>query len=134
MENDPTEVVLDQQAREAVHAARNAAQAVEVARQTQMNTAIESAAVAKQVDERRMGEIMRAQIVDVLASGTESDRAIVLARVPYICADIKEINANLKVLTETLSTYSVIKALVFGCAGLILTSVVGALIALVIMH
>lgn len=120
-----TEVTLDEQARQAVHAARNAAQAVEVARQTQFNT-------AKAVDEKRMGEIVRAQMADVLSSGTESERSIILARVPYICADIKEINASLKVITETMSTYPIVKALVFGFAGLILTSVVGALIALVV--
>lgn len=141
---EPTEpVVLDPAAREAVHAARDAAQAVEVARQSQMIQAAEDAAtkaatlaaqrVADQaLSETRLAEIIHRQMTEVLGAGTDSEKAIVLARVPYICADIKTINANLEVIKEALSTYPIVKTLVFGVVGLILTTFFGALIALVI--
>lgn len=66
--------------REAVHAAKNAAQLLEVARQQQIEN---------------LGDIVQARFEHVLSLGTESERAIILARVPYICQDIKEINVSL---------------------------------------
>lgn len=74
------EVILDPKSKEAVHAARNAAQALEVARQQQIDN---------------LPGIVQERLEHVLAQGTEAQRAIILARVPYICQDIKQINSTL---------------------------------------
>lgn len=133
-------VILDEKAREAVHAAKNAAQAIEIVRQEQVDKATDRAAEAaaervaeRLLDDERLSKIVHKQLVNVLSVGTDNERALVLARVPYICADIRSINVNLELLKTSLSTYPVVKSLVFGFAGLILTTVVGALIALVVI-
>ncbi len=144
-EIETPEVVLEPKAREAVHAARDAAYAVELARQVQIAKFVDEASqkateVAaarleeKIVDETRLSQIVRQQLINVLSKGTEQDRALILARVPYICQDIKNINANLEEIKGALSTYPLIRTLVFGFVGLILVSVVGALLTFVVMH
>ncbi len=141
MENKDQE--LPESSREAVHAAKNAAQAIELARQVQSHeTADKAAHIAadlaaakvqeKIIDREEMAVIIREQMISVLSSGSDHERELILARVPYICNDIKAINANIAKLTEVLGTYPVVKNLVFGGAGMILTAVVGALIALVV--
>lgn len=71
---------IPQASREAVHKARDAAQALEIARVTQAES---------------IGDIVQERFEHVLSQGTESQRAIILARVPYICQDIKAINVTL---------------------------------------
>ncbi len=83
---------LPDASRTAVHAARDAAQAVELAREIQTNRAAE-AAVSKVSQD--IGDILQNRIEHVLAKGTEQEKSIILARVPYICQDIKGINAAL---------------------------------------
>lgn len=65
---------------EAVHAARDAAQALEVAREQQV---------------QKLGNIVQERFERVLAFGTEQEKSMILARVPYICQDIKDINGTL---------------------------------------
>lgn len=79
--------------REAVHAAKDAAQAVEMAREVQTTRVAE--VTAQKVSEN-IGDILQSRIEHVLARGTETDKAIILARVPYICQDIKQINRALQ--------------------------------------
>ncbi len=149
------EIVLDQKAIEAVHAARDAAQAVETIRQIQIirladEASKKAAEIAsnrveeKLIDEQRMSEIVKTQVENVLAKGTEQDRAIILARVPYICQDIKKTDGRLEnieksvdQLTESLATFPLIQKLVFGLVGAILTGVFGVAgwtIFMVIQH
>ena len=118
---------LDQTSHDAVQAARKLQHAVELARQTQMER-------ASMDSEARMGEIFREQLVDVLSRGTEKDRALILARVPYICAEITGINHNLEIIKEKLVYAPLIQKLVFGMVTIILTAVVGALVALVVIE
>lgn len=118
----PTELTnLSDASREAVHTARDAAQALEVARQMQI------------IDRTEMAAIIREQLTAVLAGGSEHERELILARVPYICNDIKTINTNIAKLTDMLGTYPIIRNLVFGGAGMILTAVMSALIYLVVI-
>lgn len=135
---EPKETVLDPKAREAVHAARDAAHAIEMARQAQVHATekIEQ----KLVDEGRMAEIVHEQVTDVLSRGTESQRAIILARVPYICADITTIkktmentDAKLDLIAEKLVYVPMMQKLVFGLVSIILVAVAGALMGLVII-
>ncbi len=99
-------IILDDKAQEAIDAATNAAHTVEVVRQSQLDQASNNAAIKaadlaaenisnKIIDEQRMATIMREQMMNVLSQGTEKDRSIILARVPYICQEIKDINANI---------------------------------------
>ncbi len=84
---------LPEASHEAVHAARDAAQAVELARQLQTDKAAEAA--ANKITQN-MGDILQTRLEHVLARGTEQEKAIILARVPYICQDIKGINEALQ--------------------------------------
>lgn len=142
-------IVLDDKAREAVHAARNAAQAVEEARQTQLEAAAEfasqkAAALAadkisqKIVDEERMAHIIKEQVENVLARGTEQDKTAILVRVPYICQDIKEMKASIGAIEKNIEDkfvtryeFSPVRMLAYGVAGLLLTATVGAMVAAV---
>lgn len=141
---------LDDAAKEAVHAAKNAAQAVEVARQAQSETATQRAAeiastlavervTEKIIDEQRMGEVVRQQIEHVLSRGSEQQGALILARVPYICQDIKEmkaaiqgIEANIEDKFVTRYEFSPVRMLTYGIVGLLLTATIGAMVAAVL--
>lgn len=134
-------IILDDKAKEAVHAARDAAQAVEIVRQLQTehaaSVAAENAAKSvaqKMIDEQRMGEITYEQIMKALSMGSEKDRAIVLARVPYICSEITNINTALEEIKEILVYVPLIQRMVFGVAAIILLAVTGALVALVVIE
>lgn len=125
-----TDPILDEKERAAVHAQRDAAQAVEIVRKKQMVEAVQLA--TEQIPNKdEMAEVMREQFENVLAKGTEQEKSLILARVPYICQDIKNINARGERLEESmdkiqilLATYPLVSKLVFGFAGAILTGVV----------
>jgi len=103
----PEPIILDEKGRIAVHAARDAAYAVELARQVQAQELAKQAtdvaaeiASQKTVDEKRMAQIMREQVEHVLAMGTEQEKTMILARVKYVCQDIKEMKQILKEIME----------------------------------
>ncbi len=73
------------ESREAVHAVRDAQQQIELARQQQIVS---------------IGDMVQDRVENVLARGTEQEKAIILARVPYICQDIKGINSSLREIKE----------------------------------
>lgn len=132
-------IILDEKQREAVHAARNAAQAVEIARAQQIQE------VADRVtefipDENQMARIIREQVENVLAHGTEQDKSMILARVPYICQDIKDINArgerievSIEELKEKFSTYPLVKTIVFSFVAAVLLGVLGTAGTVILM-
>lgn len=133
MTDDP--VVLDQKEREAVHAAREAAQADLMARKVQIQE-VASKITENIPDEQRMAEVVREQVEHVLAKGTEQERAMIYARVPYICQDIKDIRksiegieANIEDKFVTRYEFSPVRMLAYGLAGLLLTATVGAMVA-----
>jgi hypothetical protein len=134
------EHILNAEARKAVHAIRDAAHATEVARQIQAEQATEQAAqiaaqtiAQKLVDEQRMGEITYEQVMKALSMGSEKDRAVVLARVPYICSEITNINKTLEEIKKAVIYVPLMQKMLFTTASMVLVSVVGALIALVVM-
>ena len=88
---------LPEDSHDAVHAARDHAQRVEMAREVQ--TTRVAKATADEVS-ANIGDIVRSNIEHVLAKGTEQEKSIILARVPYICQDIKAINSSLKEITH----------------------------------
>ena len=128
---DKSETILDQVARDAVSAAKNAAQAVEVARQVQMNLVKESE--KKIIDEERMGEIVGEQVLKVLSLGSDKDRALVLARVPYICQEIRDINASLQEIQKAVVYVPIMQRLVFGVVSIMLIAMASAIVALVVV-
>lgn len=142
---------LPEASHEAVHAARDAAQAIELSRQLQTEKAAE-AAVSKVTN--RMGDIMQERMEHVLAKGTEQDKAMILARVPFICQDIKSISFALREISQkmdqvkedldakdirnekkfvTQDQFSPFKWGVTLVASVVITTIVGALLALVIL-
>ncbi len=145
-------IILGEEAREAVHAARDAEQAKQLAQQAFIQEAADNAArVAtelatkrmseRMVDEDRMAAVVRKQMMDILSSGSDKERAIVLARVPYICQEIEQINTRgqriedaLVALNKILSNYPLVEKAVFGFIAMIVIAVVGAMIALVVIH
>ena len=150
MPPEHTKIDADIASAEAVHKAKNAAQAIETARALQINSAAESAAY--KVTET-MGAIVRDSVEHVLAKGTEQEKSIVLARVPYICQDVKAIFKALARIQEMMEQtkkdleakdekndkkyvnqdqFVPVKSLAYGFAGAILTAFSGGLIYLVL--
>lgn len=76
---------------------------------------------AKLLDEERLGEMIRKQMYDVLARGTEHEKAVILARVPYICQDIKNIDARLLSIEGNITwgVRIVIGAVIMAVLGLV---------------
>jgi hypothetical protein len=79
----PPELSLE--AKEAIHRAKNAAQAVEISRENQVQS---------------IADIVQERFEHVLSRGTEQEKSIILARVPYICQDIKQINSKFDTILE----------------------------------
>lgn len=105
--------------RNAVHAAKNAAQAVESAREAQLASAVASAVK---------------QAFNIEDTGGQK-RFVDVSRVPLICQAIIGIQQSLEAIERKMVTqdqFSPVKSLVYGVVGLILTAVVGALLALII--
>jgi len=130
--------LAESQSAEAINATKNAAEAIERARAAQL-------AAAVTVNEERMAIIVKHQVENVLASGSEQEKSIILARVPYICQDIRNINSRGERLEETLTELKQGLALlqqrsdlttkiVYGAVLIIVTGFLGALVALVIPH
>lgn len=97
MSTDPNYNDLPEASHDAVHAARDHAQKVEMAREVQ--TTRVAKATADEVS-ANIGDIVRYNIEHVLAKGTEQDKSIILARVPYICQDIKNIDKRLEKIVD----------------------------------
>jgi len=117
----------------AAHKAKSAAAAVELAREVQQKELIDR--VTKDiVGERRLAEVVKEQVENVLATGSEQEKTLVLARVPFICQDIKDIHSTLVKINEALRYMPLIQILVFGLVGMIVIAVIGALISLVILQ
>lgn len=154
MQADPQKTDAENASDAAVHAAKNAAQTVELARQLQVDNAAEHAATKIA---QNMGDIVQDRIEHVLARGTEQDKSIILARVPYICQDIKAINKALTNLVALIQQnrrdredkeeenearydkkyvnqdqFSPVKAIAYGFSGAILTAFMGGLLYLVL--
>lgn len=146
---------LPEESHEAVHAARDHAQKVEMAREVQ--TTRVARATAEEVS-ANIGDIVRTNIEHVLARGTEQDKSIILARVPYICQDIKSINGALDEIKKMMGQvkkdldekdartqvendkkyvnhdqFSPYKWTLTIIAGAVITGLVGAFMALVII-
>lgn len=143
MDTKPSYSDLPEASHEAVYAAKEAAKAVEVARQLQQQETAE-----------RMGDIMQERMEHVLAKGTEQEKSVILARVPYICQDIKGINITLKEILQKMDQVKIdldktsennekkyVTQDQFGpfkwaatlIASVVITSLVGAILALVIL-
>jgi hypothetical protein len=72
---------------------------------------------------------------------SESTRFVDVSRIPLLCASVIQINKTMSELSQkiddkyvTKESFEPVKTLVFGLVGLILTSVVLALLALVIIN
>ena len=127
------EITIDTKAQEAVDAQTTAAHAVEVVRQEQLAVAAAERAIEKRADEGRIAEIVKEQLENVLAAGSEQEKTFILARVKYVCQDIKDMKTTLQELTKLLATYPLVKTVVFSFIGLVLIAFIGAVISLVIM-
>lgn len=131
--------LAESQSMEAINAAKNAAEAVERARTAQLNA-------AQALTEERMGKIVRHQVENVLAIGSEQEKSIVLARVPYICQDIKTINSRGQRLEDAMNeqnkqlallqqSTALTNKIVYGAAGTVLLAFLGGLTSMVyILH
>lgn len=129
--------------REAVHAARDAAQAIETARAVQATVLHESTTAS-------LTEALR----EVFGEYTEQQRFIDLKRVPLICKQIEYIHENIaeiKTMMDNVKSdltkkdtdnstkyvnqdqFWPVKTLVYGVVGIMLTGIVTALLALVLI-
>lgn len=114
-------IILNETARDAVHAQRDAAQAVEIARTKQIQDVADK--VTEFIpDEEQMARIVRTQVEHVLAQGTEHEKSLILARVPFICQDIKNIDGRLMAIEGNLTwgIRIVLGAVIMAVLGVVL--------------
>lgn len=131
MEND---ITAEQASAEAIHKAKNAQQAIELARAAQMYEAVEmSAQKTRSAMVDALKEVMdENRNIDTV--GSKSVNINVVANdIAYIKRDVAEIKDKLEGEYVTKAEFAPVKMLIFGAVGLVLTSVVGALITLVII-
>lgn len=104
---------------EAIETAAAHAQAVETSRVEHLNAMLSSPELSKTLEDA---------VVRALGRGASENRYIDIGRIPFICDDISAINKSLQDITKSLSTYPLVKMLVFGCVSLILVAVIGELL------
>lgn len=80
-----------------------------------------------------IGDVVQQKVTEALSGGTDKERALVLARVPYICSEIEDINKTLKAIEEKLVYVPLMQRLVFGLVTMVLIAVTTALIGLVVL-
>ncbi len=114
---------------EAVHAAKNAAQAVETAR------AVQAAALHENTTQSLV-EALR----QVFGEGQERQRFIDITRIPLICQsiiqmgdDLKEINKKIDSKFVTNEAFTPVKLIAYGLVSLTMLTVLGAILSSVIM-
>lgn len=123
-------IILNEKERQAVHAQRDAAQADILVRKVQIQEIAEKV-TEKIPDQDQLAFIVRQQVENVLAHGTEQEKAMILARVPYICQDIKDIKGSLSNMEEKLTYVPLIQKIVFGGSSVILLGALTAVLAMI---
>lgn len=99
---------------DAVAAAAAHAEAVETSRAEHLDAFLESDKFAQKLEQA---------VVNGLGRGSKEKRYIDTGRIPFICEDISEIKKDLKTMSASLASYPIVKLLVFGFAGSILSGV-----------
>ncbi len=143
MENEPLSPEAIQASKEVVKTAAIHADAVEVSRVAQL-----------QAHDEKTRELFEQAISNAFGEYKDQQRFIDLKRVPLICAQIVNIHDNLAEIKEMMQQvkldldekdkrneeryvnrdqFDPVQKIVYGVVALILTAVVGALIALVLM-
>ncbi len=115
---------LTPEQRDAVHAQRNAAQAVETARAVQMAAISENTTQA-------LAEALR----EVFGEYTEQQRFIDTKRIPLICKQIDSIHDALQEIKDNMvnqDQFWPVRTIVYGLVGIMLTGMVGAIVLLVV--
>lgn len=132
MSSDPNMLTSEAKAasQQAVHAQKNAAQAVETAR------AVQAQAIQDSTTQSFIEAIKQA-----FGSYTDQQRFIDLKQVPLLCKQVLSIHDDIKEIKEMMRTndaryvnqdqFAVVKALSYGLAGAVLSGFVAALLALV---
>ncbi len=118
---------------EAVDKAADAAAAIEEARMEQIHA-------ANRESEDRMAQVFKAAIKEAFSvDGGAPKKFIDITRIPLICQDIAGINKTLGELAQNIEngyvkkeSFTPVRIVVYGFVGIILTSVIIAIVTLVI--
>lgn len=108
---------------------------LEVARKNAINIIeIANKAAALLVEKTRIetGKMVVDSIKVAFGQGEEEQKIVRLNRVPYICESINQIEKNINEIKENTKDLEIIRKLVYGASGIILTAVIIALIYLII--
>ncbi len=101
-----------------------------------VDTAARAAArMTDETNEQKMTKVLANALREVFGEHESSQRFIDTAKVPIICKDIATIRETIKEIKDEMVSQDVfwpIKILVYSGVGIVLTAVVGAIVALVI--
>lgn len=111
---DEAQVLADSHSAEAINAAKNAAEAVEKARQSQFE-----AAVLSQREETK--QVFIHAMREVLSTGEEGTKVLLLQKIPLLCTDMLVMKGDIQVIKQ------VGKYILLGIGSLFLT-LLGALL------
>lgn len=118
------DITPEEASAEAIHKAKNAQQAVEVARYAQIESVMNSERFALTVEDA---------VIRAFKAGIGEGRYIDVSRIPLICQSIVGIDDKLDKLV-TQDQFWPVKTLVYGITALMLSGVVGALLMLVLRN
>lgn len=118
---DTNDLNPEQASAEAVHKTKNAQQAVEMARQVQLEAILNSS---------RLSNTIQDAVIAALNRGAAEKKYIDIGRIPFICDDIRGIHSLITIMNENVS---LVKKIVFGFIAAILLGVLGTVGTVVIM-
>lgn len=117
--------------KEAVHKARGAQQAVEIARAAQIELAINTSS-------KRTEDALVFALRKVFGENEKSGRFIDVSQIPLICKSIVDMHEKITEMKQDLENkyvtryeFNPVRAIAFGLASLLLTATVGAMVAMV---
>lgn len=90
-------------------------------------------------EDERIAEILAAALKDAFGEHETTGRFVDVSRIPLICQNIMGIDGSLKKINENLEknfvrneTFAPVKSIVYGLVALILTAVIGAILAIIL--
>lgn len=121
----PEETHISPEAENAVHKAKNAAQALEIAREVQLAEVVEKTALRTK---ESLLEGLREVFGDGDAAKDPKELRVLVHRIPIICEDVKEMKRD---ISDTASSVAKINDNLSRVVWIILTAVILAILGLI---
>lgn len=126
--NDYAQSIADEASAEAIHRAKNAQAAIEVARVAQLDAQLDLK-LSEFLDSDKLTQTLEDAVVNALGRGASENKFIDVGRIPFICDDIRGIHTFQAQQTATMAaiseTLTLVRNIVFSFIALMVIGMIG---------